>query len=110
MQEMLIDKDPLTGQECWAHIDGDDVRIQHVQNLTSLIERNKALQNDEQYSADGIKNDWWHYANIPNILILKWKQELGIDVFNKDHSKAMFSLLNSPEYKYLKTTTKMHSK
>ena len=76
--------------------------------MTAIIEANKALQNSDSFTRKGIKAGWWEYANIPNILIEKWKNELGVDVFNKDHQKKVYSLLNQPEYRYLKTTTKMH--
>ena len=79
------------------------------QDVTPILEMNKALQNDTDASKQGIKNGWWHYGQIPNIIIEKWKNDHGVDVFNKDHQKAVFKLLNDPQYRYLKTTTKFHA-
>ncbi len=86
----------------------DTTVIGREQDCSLILEANKALQNDESITQQGIKNSWWHYGQIPNIVIEKWKNEHGVDVFNKDHQKAVFRLLNQPEYRYLKTTTKMH--
>ena len=77
------------------------------QDVSSLLEVNKILQNDEEYSKRGIKEGWWHYASYPAIIIEKWINEYGVNVFNKDHQKKVLELTNRPEYRYLKTTTKM---
>lgn len=73
-----------------------------------MLDANKMLQNDDQLTKDGIKNGWWHYAQVPNIIIEKWLNEHGVNFYDKDHQKKIFKLLNQPEYRYLKTTTKMH--
>ncbi len=86
----------------------DKTIISREQNVTSLLDMNKALANETDATKEGIKNGWWHYAQIPNIIIEKWLNEHGVNLYNKDHEKAVFRLLNQPEYRYLKTTTKMH--
>ena len=86
----------------------DKTIIGYEQDVSLLLDANKALQNDEEYSKKGIKDGWWHYAKIPMIVIEKWLNEHGVDAFNKDHQKAVYRLLNQPEYRYIKTTTKMH--
>lgn len=88
--------------------ESDITVIGREQDISHILDANKVLQNDDQLTKDGIKNSWWHYAQIPNIIIEKWKNEHGVDVFNKDHEKAVYKLLNDPQYKFLKTTTKMH--
>ena len=35
--------------------------------------------------------------------LLKWLTEDGIDIYNRDHWKAVKKKLNSNEYRYLKT-------
>ena len=77
--------------------------------MTRIIDGNKRLQNAPEYTRKGMKKDMLHYASIPNALIIKWKQELGVDVFDRGHRKKVFQLLNSPEYKYLKTTELTHN-
>ena len=105
----LLDYNPITGERTVFEYGADDrMVITHEQDIASIIDGNKRLANDDSITAKGIKNDMWHYASIPNALIVKWKQELGVDVFNKNHRKRVFRLLNSPEYRYLKTTSKHH--
>ena len=88
--------------------DGQQMRIVNTQDVTSLIDANKRLQNNEDLTRKGIKKDMLHYASVPNGVILKWKQELGVDLFNPHHRKKVFSLLNHPDYKFLKTTNIVH--
>lgn len=106
----LIDKDPITGEAVWWDFDhaSQQATITHTQDVSAILEANKRSANDEDKTKHGIKNDWWKYASIPNIVIVEWKQKYGVDIFNRDHQKAWFKLLNSPEYRYLKTTTKTH--
>jgi len=106
MSKRVVDYDPFTGVTTTFDYDpfSDTTYVGREQLIEPALDRNKALQNDTEYSRKGIKNDWWHEAFIPNVIIEKWKNEFGVDVFNKDHVKKVKKLLNSPEYKYLKTT------
>ena len=38
------------------------------------------------------------------VVALKWKEERGIDVFNRDHWPAVKKLLRDPEWRYLRTS------
>jgi len=106
----LLDFNPLTGEACYFEQSGDgSLLIHNVQAVTKLLERNKRLASDTARTKKGMKKDWWHYASIPNILITKWKKELGVDIFDHNHKKKVFELLNSPEYRYLKTTHAKHA-
>jgi hypothetical protein len=107
MKEVL-DFNPLTGETTRFESDGEKFRIVQYQDISPILDGNKRLAADESHSRKGIKNDMWHYATIPNTVALKWKQEKGVDIFNPEHRKKMFKLLNDPEYSYLKTTTLKH--
>jgi hypothetical protein len=50
----------------------------------------------------------WHYARVPNAIILEMKQKHGVDFFDRNDSKRMFALLNT-EYSRFKTTEKKHN-
>lgn len=108
----LADWDPFTGEGIrvgWDHAN-DQMIVEHFQDTTAIIEDNKrALLKDEAHRKQA-ENDWAHYAKVPNIVIMKWKQELGVDFFNRDHWPKVMSLLNSPEYRYLKRTTYFHDR
>lgn len=111
MAKMLIDRDPFTGEAVWYEFNHAEQRavLTHEQPVTRIIENNKFDINDDDRTAKGMKRDWWHYARVPNTVIVKWQQELGVDFWNPDHRKKVFKLLNDPEYAYLKSTSKVHS-
>jgi hypothetical protein len=110
LTKRVLDYDPLTRITTYFeyHPETDTAVTFREQDVSLILEANKVLQNNDEVTKRGIKNGWWHYAVIPNIVIEKWLNELGVNVYNKDHSKKVFQLLNQPEYRYLKTTTKMH--
>src|SRR5690349_698845 len=110
MAKRVLDYDPITGITTnFDYIPETDTTVVHrEQDVSVILDINKALQNDESITKQGIKEGWWLYGKIPMVVIEKWLNEHGVDVFNRDHQKAVFRLLNQPEYRYLKTTTKMH--
>ena len=108
MTRKLLDYDPLTREAVWFEMKDDVLELHQTQDVTPILELNKRLANNDDYSKKGMKKDWWHYASIPNIVALKWLKEKGVDVMNKAHEKKVFQLLNDPEYRYLKATTKRH--
>lgn len=106
----LLDFNPLTGEACYFETESDgSILIHNVQTIDHILERNKRLANDNDTTKKGIKKDWWKYASIPNAVILKWQKELGVDVFDHNHKKKVFQLLNDPEYRHLKTTYAKHA-
>jgi hypothetical protein len=111
MARMLIDTDPLTGESVWYEFDRatEQAVITHEQPVSNIIDNNVADTNDTWRTQEGIKRDWWHYARVPNTVIIEWKQKYGVDFYNPADKKKVFQLLNSPDYKLLKTTHKHHS-
>lgn len=104
MTRRLIDHNAFTGISTWHHYDHSTgkTHIESTQDVSKILDRNKRLQNDSSYSDRGRKNDMMHLATIPNNVIVKLKQENGIDVFNKDDLPKLEKLLQSSEYKYLR--------
>ena len=107
---VLLDKDPLTGVE--QYLDDNEheekgLSIHYQQDIEPVLNYTKALRNDGMTDY-GIKNDLWHFAQIPPVAILKLKHEYGVDIFNRNHYPRLFKLLNS-EFAYLKTTNKRHT-
>ena len=88
---------------------GGGVIIGRWQDVSAIIEKNKILQNESEVTKEGIRNGWWLYFQLPNIIIEKFRNEYGVDVYNRDHQPKVFELVNRPEYRYLKTTTKRHT-
>lgn len=112
MAKRIVDYDPFSGitttMDYNAETDTTIVGREHP-DVEPVLERNKILANDTESTRKGIKNDWWFYGHIPDILIEKWRTEEGIDVFNRNHEKRVWQKINSPEYRFLKTTMKMHT-
>ena len=100
----------MTGMSTWFdyYPESDMTVIKRMQDVGPILELNKKKANDTELTKRGFKESWWKYADIPNIIIEKWLNEDGINVYNKDHNKAVFKKLNDPEYRYLKTTAKYH--
>jgi hypothetical protein len=111
-ERRLLDFDPITGTSCVVEFDVDgSMHIDHYQDygaVEAVAEHNLRLRNEEQYRKKN-KDDIHHYATIPNIWIMKWKQELGVDLYNKGDMPKVMKLLNT-EYQWMKTTNKHHDR
>jgi hypothetical protein len=112
MEKRLLDHDPTTGVTEWFHYDSmsDTTYVESTQDVTPIRDGNRALANDEDYWKHGMKQDMAHYASIPVIVQLRWYNEYGPVNWPMlpQNSKLLFRLLNSPEWRYLKTTNKVH--
>jgi len=106
----LLSIDPISGLKTWHDHDQvtDVTTIGYTSDAGPLLEQNKVLQNSDDYTKKGIKQEFWHYASIPAGIVMDWLINRGVDVYNKEHTKKVLQLLNDPEYRYLKTTTLHH--
>ena len=104
MNRRLLDFDPRTGIAEYHHYDSltDRTAIETVQDVAPIIERNKTLQNADD-GGWSPSRELRRAATIPDIIVLKWRNDHGIDVFNRDHWPAVKRLLNDPEWRYLRT-------
>ena len=99
------DVDELTGLRTtiWRDEHEDIIHFEYSQDLQPLVDMNKNLHNTD-YQKEGIKNSWMHAATIPPSIQMKWMQEYGIkDVYNPYYRDLIVRLVNSPDYKYLRT-------
>jgi len=96
----------LEGTEVRFHLDsnGEDLTVQHTQDVEAIIERNKALQAMAQ------KSDWGrHVASIPNVILMRWLDEEAakgnttIRLFTPEFDELVDRKLKDPEWKYLRT-------
>lgn len=75
--------------------------IEHRQDVEAHLDRNKALQNhDDGYSPT---RELRRAASIPDVIVVKWMEENGINVFDPEHSTAVKRKLNDPEWRWLRT-------
>lgn len=112
MSKTLFDHDPLTGMTIWWHENEltGEVAFEYEQDVEPILEENKALQNMDEVTKQGFKNEFWRYASIPNGIQMKWLLEEGLDVYDKNAWPQVMRKLNDPEYRHLKTTGKYHSR
>lgn len=94
------------GVETWEDSYEGKMQVHYRQDVTPLLDYTLAHRNDG-LTDHGIKNDLWHYAQIPPVIILELRFKHGVDIFKKDHLKKAFKLINT-EYPYLKMTNKTH--
>jgi hypothetical protein len=86
--------------------DGDTTYAHYRQDVEPVLDRAKALRNDG-LADKGIKNDFWHYGYLPAVVILELRAKYGLNVFDKNHVKRVFEVVNR-DYPHLKTTDKIH--
>ena len=106
----LLERDDMLGLSTYHEHDPltDETRIIYVGDDMPVVEDNKRLQNDTDYTKKGIKQEFWKYASIPAGVQVKWLIEHGVDIYNKEHGPRIGKLLEDPQYKYLKCTTGYH--
>jgi|TARA_R100001530_G_scaffold49757_1_gene37154 mannosyltransferase OCH1-like enzyme len=73
------------------------------QDLTKLLDQNKRLQQEDHHIKDELRLS----ARIPVTIYYEWKNKFGVDLYDKNHAQAVRKLLNSPDYRYLKTTKRI---
>lgn len=87
--------------------DGEgNITVEAIQDLTPLLERNKAAANDRGKSITSeIANP---IASIPPIFVVKWLNEDGFNVFDADRcefaEKKLKRKLNDPDWRFLRTS------
>ena len=103
MKRALLDADPLTGirQYFGWDRDGNEYLIDEVDKSTvnAVLDRNKELSNHHASR----KGDMWLVASIPSWVQYEWLDKHGVQFWNPDHREGVKRLLNSSDYRYLKT-------
>lgn len=105
---ILFDYNPDTGVREWYDYDpiADRVAITTEQDVSVFLDRMQAIRNDPSISAKGMKEEWWHYCSIPEVVELELRKK-GLHLENKDHFKAILKEINA-NYPFLKATEKWH--
>lgn len=100
MTERLLDYDHETGlKQFFSTEDGGDTwRIRYEQDITPLLETNKA---DQTEGLDR-RSEMWHAARIPAVVQMEWLTKHGVDLYNPDHGPGVRRLLNDPDYRHLR--------
>ena len=88
-----------------VHLDpnGQDLAIEHVQDVEPILNWNREARREEQHS------DWGrHVARIPNVIYIRWLDEehakgnVNIKPFSKEFDDIVQKKLQDPEWKHLR--------
>ena len=99
----LLDYNADTGVRQIYEGTDDGFQIHISQDVTPILEQNKRLQNDWKSKSERSKSDFWQVAEIPIGVQYEWLINHGLDIYNKDHWPGVRKMLNSSDYRYLKT-------
>lgn len=93
----------------WYWDEGEEkIHIKYTDHSTDdLMQENRDLANASKNKAFKGDKRFFRYARIPLALIVKWKKDLGLDVFasnNPEQEKLLIKTLEDRDYRYLKTT------
>lgn len=104
MSRDLLSYDAGTGVATYIDTSEDGkVLITNEQDVEAILDSNKAKMNmgREYYASDP---DMWKVASIPIVVQYEWATKYGItDVTAEEHWPKVRRLLNSNEWRYLKT-------
>jgi hypothetical protein len=103
MTGRILDIDPLSGAVERFHFDesADTFTIQRTEDVGAVLDSNRELANHtDGWNADRTMR---HAARIPLTIVEEWRQKHGIDIFNPNHAEGVKRLLNSSDYRYLRT-------
>lgn len=100
----LFSYDAATKTRTWYEDTPTGFELYTEQDVSEIIEQNKSKHADPD--ALRTKDGDWIYAHIPNVFVLKFLDDYGVNVYGDgEHVKATMRLLNNPDYRFLKTTT-----
>ena len=102
---LLLDTDPLSGAVETIEVDeaNDLAIIKRVADVQPIIDRNKALANHGTHQKTPGDLDMRLAASIPVDVAYLWLQRYGIRAWAKEDWPGVRRLLNSNEWRYLRT-------
>ena len=108
MSKRILGYDPLTKTTTNHYYDNSTGKtyVEEVQDVSAHLERARRLANDPSYKRKGIKEDWYHFATVPNSVLVELKTKYGLDWTKKDDLKKIEQVLQR-DYKKLLTVDKI---
>lgn len=76
-----------------------DVTIKYKQDIRQILSSNQFRRRSEDNSRRRRSGQFHQVAEIPLIIVMKWKNELGVDINNPDHWPDVVKLLHDPEWR-----------
>ncbi len=84
----------------------DKTHVAQYQDAQPILDYTQALANMPEYKRAGIKQEWYHFATVPNNVIIELKEKHGLDIFNNDDLDKIEGVLTR-HYKKLLTVDKI---
>lgn len=103
MSRRLLEYDPHRGLRIdYEALEGGKFALHYSQDVEPVLDMNKTKQNygRDYYAHD---SDVWRVASIPVTVRYEWIKTYGVDPLAPENNKLLARLLNSNEYRYLKT-------
>jgi hypothetical protein len=102
----LIDYDPVTGIQTFHEYSDGKTHITEKQDVQGILDYTTRLANDSSYKSAGIKSDWYHFATVPNVVIMEIKEKYNLDVFKNEDMPKIEKVLQR-DYKRLLTVNRI---
>ena len=100
----LIDDGSFNGMRKYIRSSDENqgtVQVRYEQDPTKLLDANKRAQSATAGTrmGDGLEK----VASIPACIIYEWITKHGVNLYNPNHQDGVKRLLNSSDYRWLKT-------
>lgn len=107
-KKRLLSYDAATKTSTYHHYDNetDTTHIETVQDVSGFLKKTKALANNSDYKRAGIKNDWYHFASVPNAVLMELKSKYNLD-WNNKHDLPKIEQVLQRDYKKLLTVDRI---
>lgn len=109
MSKRLMDYDPVTKTATYHdydHLTGK-THIETVQDCSAILEHNKRMRNNRTVSRFNQKEDYYHFATVPNTVLYEFLTKYGLDWQKAEDLPKIEKLIQSREYKKLLTVDKV---
>ena len=108
MPKRLIEIDPFTSTKTYHDYDHatNKTFITQEQDVSRTLEQDKQMRNDTGYQSDGRKADYYHFARIPNSVLVELMQKYNLD-WSKNEDMPQIEKVIARDYKYLLTVDKI---
>lgn len=103
MSKRLLEYDAERGLRIdFEKMEGGGFALHYTQDAEPILDSNKAKQSlgREYYAHD---NEMWRVASVPIGVQYEWITKFGVDPLAQGNEDLLRRLLNSNEYRYLKT-------
>lgn len=84
----------------------DQAFLTYTQDVSHFLDRMQAIRNNPDICKQGMKEEWWYYCSIPEVIELDLMKK-GLFLHNKHQTKDILKEINT-NYPKLRATEKWH--